>query len=91
MAKDAANHACGDRTPSPTGGQEAGESTRLLRERPHADVLESIRSLEIDGDLHRSWFRPAIALDAYGREQPSIRGAHANGWLGLEGHPPRDL
>jgi Rha family phage regulatory protein len=40
-------------------------------ERPHKDVLGSIRGLEIGEDVRRSWFRSATVTDSYGREQPS--------------------
>ena len=38
----------------------------------HKHVLRDINSLEISPDLGRSWFRPAVIRDSYGREQPSF-------------------
>jgi Rha family phage regulatory protein len=40
--------------------------------KPHRQVLRDINKLEIGTDLCRSWFRPALYQDSYGREQPSV-------------------
>jgi Rha family phage regulatory protein len=41
-------------------------------EKEHAIVLRAIRDLEIDAELHRSWFRGKLFKDSYGRDQPSF-------------------
>ena len=41
-------------------------------ERPHKDVLSSIRVLEIGEDFRRSWFRETTVTDGYGRQQPAF-------------------
>lgn len=41
-------------------------------EKPHKDVLASIRALEIGEDFRRSHYRRKSSADSYGRQQPSF-------------------
>jgi len=41
-------------------------------EKRPSEVNRAINDFEIGAELHRSWFREARVLDAYGREQPSF-------------------
>lgn len=52
--------------PLPTAGKSPGYSTKR-----HADVLRAVEKLcEINADVEMRWLKPAVYVDAQGKQRP---------------------